>query len=129
MKAKWESKLLQGASQAVTASQTDQAVSEEWTPTNLDCERIVIAVKAADRSVTNAISWTLEMSPDGGITWVDAKASAVTISANGWSYMRLNPEVSADQAYLPLLPLLRVTVTSGASDSITITDVRVLQRG
>lgn len=124
---KWVSKLLQGAAQAVGASATDTAVSENWTPTYLDCERLLVAVKASSVTASTGITAMVEQSPDGGTTWADSKSAGVAISGNGWIYIRVNPQTSGDT--VPLAPLLRVTVTTGSGDAVTVDDVRVLFRG
>jgi len=42
--------------------------------------------------------------------------------------IRLNIQNSSDEAQLPLWPQVRVVVDSGASDSITISDIRMARR-
>ena len=57
--------------------------------------------------------------------WQPAKS--VSVSANGWAYIRLNVQNAADQAVLPLGDVARVVATTGVGSAIQIDDLLVVQ--
>lgn len=84
-------------------------------------------LKITSTGVTSATGITakLQTSTDETGTWVDSKTA--TIAANGDSYISLQTTRTADQQYLPLLPLIRVVVSTGAGDAVTISLVKFCQ--
>jgi hypothetical protein len=112
---------LQGLS-AIGASQTNAPISRKFPITAGGSKNIVvcISVSAASGTVTAKLRSSL-----GVGTPVDAKT--VSITGAGDFYIKLNNDVSGDQAYLPLLSLGEVVVTTGAASSVTVTAVQTLQ--
>ncbi len=53
--------------------------------------------------------------------------SVAAINAAALMHITLNVEVTADQPYMPLRPHGRVVATTGAGDSVTISDIRLIQ--
>ncbi len=128
-----KSYLLGGASQTVGASATDTPVSAPFNITarsSLEGLRVDLAVSSA--TATTGITAKLQHSYDGGTTWDDVDATiakvAVTTTASALRFsIPLNARDSTDSPVFPLRPLGRVVVSSGLSDTVTITDVRVTQ--
>lgn len=122
-----KSKLLNGANQAVIASQTNQAISSEFGITASGAKHLVVAIKTASTTVTNAITAKLQTAVQTGGTdsWQDSKT--VSITGNGWFFIKLMAETSADQTYLPLLARGRLVITTLAGDVTTVQAVEVLQ--
>lgn len=112
---------LQGLS-AIGASLTNAPISKKFPITAGGSKNIVvcISVSAASGTVTAKLRSSL-----GVGTPVDAKT--VSITGAGDFYIKLNNDVSGDQAYLPLLSLGEVVVTTGAASSVTVTAVQTLQ--
>ena len=112
---------LQGLS-AIGASLTNAPISKKFPITAGGSKNIVvcISVSAASGTVTAKLRSSL-----GVGTPVDAKTVAIT--GAGDFYIKLNNDVSGDQAYLPLLSLGEVVVTTGAASSVTVTAVQTLQ--
>ena len=85
-------------------------------------DSLVIKITAASVTAGAGITAKLQSAIDN--TFVDAKT--VSVTGNGDFYIKLNNAVSADQAFLPLLSVGRVVVTTGAGSALTITDVQVV---
>lgn len=111
---------------AVTQNTAITAISEPFNITGRGRERCRFSVQVSAATVAVAITITLQHSPDGGTTWVSTKTASMSSGA-GFTHITLNPEVAADQSHLPLLPLARLCITTGAGDSCTLTAVRVYQ--
>jgi hypothetical protein len=108
---------------AVLASQTKQVISEVERIGNGMALRVEVGAAAATTTVTNAITVILQTSM-GNDVWVDC--DTVSIDDNSEYYtILLNPNVAADQAFLPLGPLIRVVITTGVADITTIGYVMV----
>lgn len=112
---------LQGLS-AIGASQTNAPISKKFPITAGGSKNLVIciSVSAASGTVTAKLRTSL-----GVGTAVDSKT--VSITGAGDFYIKLNNDVSGDQAYLPLLSLGEVVVTTAAASSVTVTSVQTLQ--
>lgn len=103
---------------------TNLPASREFPITAGGSKNIVVKVTASGVTVAGSISAKLQSAI--GADWVDAKLA--TVAADGSVYIRMNIEVAADQAALPLLNKGRVVVTTtNAGDIVTISDVQVLQ--
>lgn len=107
---------------AIGASQTNAPISKKFPITAGGSKNLVIciSVSAASGTVTAKFRSSL-----GTGTSVDAKT--VSITAAGDYYIKFNSDVSGDQAYLPLLSLGEIVVTTGGASSVTVTSVQVLQ--
>ena len=121
-----KSVLLNGASQAVPASQTKQVVSKEFTITSGGALNMVIGLSVASVTETTALSAILQTKAAGGVdSWEDAKTVAIT--ANDDIYIKLLVERTADQTHLPLGSVGRIVVTTGSGDLVTVTAISVIQ--
>lgn len=107
---------------AIGASQTDAPISKKFPITAGGSKNIVICISASAASGT--VTAKLRTSLGTG-TAVDSKT--VTITGAGNFYIKLNNDVAGDQAYLPLLSLGEVVVTTAAASSVTVTSVQTLQ--
>jgi hypothetical protein len=85
-----------------------------------------------DATVGAAISAQLQASSDGGVSWAQVASKTVALTAavathtvktilfNGFA-------VAADVAVAPLPNLVRITLTTGAGDSIALTHIYITQ--
>jgi hypothetical protein len=116
-----EEKVIVGG--VVVPQSTTAAISQEFKLTSGASERLVIAV------VASAVSGgTVDLKLQTAINdqaWSDVKST--TIAASGVAYIRLLAEASGDQSVLPLLSKGRVVAVTGAGESITVSNVFVLQ--
>lgn len=128
----WTSKeiLLNNTEIAVGASETNTVISEVLRITG-DPRYLLVKVRApaADTTVTNAITVTLQTSSGvhattGAHTWETSKTLSINDSSDNY-YLRLLPDVSGDQSFLPLGPFIRLVITSGVSDTTDIESVVV----
>lgn len=124
--------LLDGASQAVGASATNQVVSQEFTLTGEGISRGVrIDIKCASVTDTTALLAKLQTSPVGGsgasYADVDATDLKADITADGWVSIAANSAWSNVADKFPLQAHARIVVTTGADDAVTVTDIVVTQ--
>ena len=112
---------LQGLS-AIPASQTNAPISKKFPVTAGGSKNLVICitVSAASGTVTGKLRTSL-----GSGTSVDSKTVSITGAGN--FYIKLNSDVAGDQAFLPLLSLGEVVVTTAVTSSVTVTSVQTLQ--
>lgn len=111
---------------AVGASATNTAVSQVFRIWDSGRKNLRIKVTAASVTAATGITAKLQHASGFDATFITTTKS-VTISGNGDFYLTLNVEVSGDQAEMPLMPLGRVTITTGAGDAATITSCKVMQ--
>lgn len=107
----------------VGASATNTPVSKEFPITAGGA--LNMAIKIVASAATVAVGITAKLQTAVGGDWVDSKTVAIVSTAP--AYIKLNVEVTADQTFLPLLNKGRVVITTGAGDSVTISEVDVLQ--
>jgi hypothetical protein len=113
---------------AIGASVTNQVVSEEHAITASGSLRLRVDIKASGVTSTTAISAKLQMAGGTG-TWADmagANASA-TITADGEYSITQLVERSADQPNMPIKSKIRVVVSTGVDDEVTIDSIYALQ--
>jgi hypothetical protein len=65
--------------------------------------------------------------PGTAITIPSFETKTATFTATGQYFIRFNNEVSGDQAFLPLLSLGEVILTTPAGVTVTVNSVQVLQ--
>lgn len=106
----------------IGASQTNVPISKKFPITAGGSKHLVvcITVSAASGTVTAKLRSSL-----GTGTAVDAKT--VSITGAGDFYIKLNNNVTADQAYLPLLSLGEVVITTAAASAVTVTGIQTIQ--
>ena len=119
--------LLNDTAVVIGASETDTPVTDKISITAADAtDGMIIDITASsvtDAGADSSIIAKLQSrySATGG--WEDSKT--VVIAGNDTYTIKLLPQVSGDQQYLPLRPEIRVVVSSGAGDAATISSVRV----
>lgn len=111
---------------AVGASATNTVVSQVFRIWDSGRRNLRIKVTAASGTYATGITAKLQHSSGLSDTFITTTKS-VTISANGDFYLTLNVEVAGDQAEMPLMPLGRVAITTGAGDAVTITSCKIMQ--
>lgn len=110
--------LLNGATQTVGASASNQVVSKIYRLQNQDSLYHRVDIKAG--AVTGAPVAKLQHTFNG-IDWFDAKTVVlVTGTTNTLTFM---PEVVGDQAYLPLRTEARIVVSSAGGEAASITSI------
>ena len=120
----WKSndELLGGASVAVGASETDTPVSEVFFVE--DPNSMLVELTCSGVTVTTGITAKLQESMDK-TNWSDKSATGqVAISANGRFFIRLSA-YNDSNSDMPLADALRVVVSSGAGDAVTVDSVKV----
>jgi len=109
---------------AVSGVVTNRVVSREPQLTADGSRNLVVQLKCSGVTVVGSISARIQSGI--GSQWEDAKS--VTISGNGYFYIKLLENAAGDQTYLPLLAKMRVVVTTtNAGDAVTFDEINVLQ--
>lgn len=111
--------------QAISGVVTNRLASlEGWPITAGGSLNMVIKIKVSAATVAGSITAKLQTAE--GDDWQDSKTVALT--APGVFYIKLQTSVTADQPFLPLLNKGRLVVTTtNAGDSVTISEVALLQ--
>ena len=115
--------LKDGENQVIGASETDTVISKTFRVT--DPRYIIVDVTAASVTASTGITVKLEDSSGDDVWNTKGAEGNVAIPTNGTFSIKLLIENTSDQAELPLRPLGRLTITTGASDAATITDLKV----
>ena len=116
--------LLNDTSVVIGAGETDTPVTGKISITAADAtDGMIIDITAGSTTVAAGITAKLQsrFSATGG--WEDSKT--VSITGDDTFTIKLLPQVTGDQQYIPLRPEIRVVVSSGAGDAATISSVRV----
>lgn len=113
-------------SQSVLASQTAQVVSREFAIRGRTRLRVDVVTSAAVTAAAQTAKLQTAVAKDGSGDWIWETVKSVSITTNAgykvWSLL-VNPEVAADQSFLPLAPRGRVVVTTGIGDTSTVVQV------
>lgn len=113
-----KSVLLNNASQAVTASQTNSVLSEVFSLSEADARQLVVDFNVSAITVVAAVTAKLQDSQDG-TNWFDKKTLALT--ATGWKTIKItDADATNDAQWLPLRHQARLVVTTGVGDSVTV---------
>lgn len=112
-----ERALLNETSVVIGASETNTVVSENVMIR--DGKHLLVEVTAASGTYVTGITLKVQDSVDG-TNWNDSKTAA--ISADGQVAIKIAPTTD-DAAHLPIRPLVRVVVSSGVGDAVTISKV------
>lgn len=111
------------ASNSIGASQSNVPVTKEFAIYSGGATEGMV-VEVVVTAVTDTTGITAKLQTGIGSRWVDVKS--VAIEATGSVYIRvINPQ---DEAVMPLLNKGRVVVSTGTGDSVTISEVNVLQQ-
>lgn len=111
--------------QTVGASQTNLAISRTFPISHAGSLNLLIALQLSAVTAGAGITAKLQSSATEE-DWLDG--NSVSVTGNGWFYIRMNVQVSADQAKLPLGNLGRVVLTTGAGSAATV-DAIYIQQG
>jgi hypothetical protein len=119
-------------STAVGASATDTPVSKAFIVSAYGGTRgIRLEVQVSAATSAAAITAKLQHAVTKDGTWNDvggtASVTVPTTAASTFYSIILNACDATDSPLFPLRPNGRVVVTTGAGDSVTVTDVRVIQ--
>ena len=125
--------LLGGSSLVVGASQTALPISKEFHVTAQGALNFRVDLVADTVTAGAGISWKLQTSSgvdkDGNRDWVDFGApTTVSIAAAGSTSLAGNvQDTTNDEAYLPLRPLGRIVITTGAGSAVTVERLSLMQ--
>ena len=114
------------ASVVIGASATDTQISEIVKLSDEDSMTFNVDITAASGTYAAGITAKLQDRASGSESWNDNKTAAIT--ADGLTTITLQANVSGDQSSLPLRPQVRVVVSTGSGDAVTITKVRISSR-
>lgn len=118
-------------STAVAASTTNAPISKVF-PISATGGNTGIRIEVLVSTATSAAAITAKLqhavSQSDPIAWSDVASVAVPTTASSTYYsIILNACDATDSPLFPLRPNGRVVVTTGVGDSVTVTDVRVIQ--
>lgn len=127
MKYPAESVLLNESNQVVGASATNSAVSREFPISAKGSLNILVGLKFASVTAGGGITAKLQSSILGNAEadWLDG--NTVSVTGNGWFYIRMNVQVTGDQAKLPLADVGRLVLTTGVGSAATVTEAYICQ--
>ena len=119
--------LLNESYQVLGAAVTAQPVTKEFRISHAGSLNLLIGIKCSSVTAGAGISAKLQSSFYGQAQadWIDG--NSVSITGNGWFYIRMNVQASGDQSKMPLADAGRVVVTTGAGSVVTVSEVLVLQ--
>lgn len=122
-----ESVLLNESSQIVGAAATNSPISREFPISFNGSLNILVGIKCESVTAGAGITAKLQSSILGGADadWLDG--NSVSVTGNGWFYIRMNIQVSADQAKLPLADVGRLVLTTGAGSAATVSEAYICQ--
>lgn len=103
------------------------AASDSFRISHSGSLNILIGLKCSSVTAGAGITAKLQTSILGGADadWIDG--NSVSITGNGWFYIRMNIQASGDQSKLPLGDVGQILLTTGAGSAVTVTELVVLQ--
>ena len=111
----------------VGSSETNTVVSKLFAISHEGSRNLRLKVTAANVTAGAGVTLKLQHASGDADTFITTTKST-SITGNGDFYLTLNVEVSGDQAELPLMPLARAVITTGAGGATAkITSVNVVQ--
>ena len=127
MKYPAESVLLNETSRLVGAAATNSPISREFPISAKGSLNLLVGIKCESVTVGGGITAKLQSSILGNsdADWLDG--NTVSITGNGWFYIRMNVQVTGDQAKLPLADVGRLVLTTGAGSAATVSKAYICQ--
>jgi len=128
-----ENMLLKSGGVTLGASVTAEQVSKLFHITAQGALNLRVDVVCDTVTAGAGITWKLQTSSgvnkDGAQDWQDFGApTTVNVAAAGSTSLALNvQDVTNDEAYLPLRPLARIVMTTGAGSKVTVERISVMQ--
>jgi hypothetical protein len=118
---------LKSQSPVVVGASVTVPASEEFRISHAGSLNLLVGIQCASVTAGAGITAKVQSSFYGqaGADWQDG--NSVSITGNGWFYIRMNVQTSGDQAKLPLADVGRIVVTTGAGSAVTVSTVEVLQ--
>lgn len=107
----------------IGASQTDSPISDIISLSAGGALNLVIAINVSAITVGAGVTAKLQ----SGINGVFVDSKTLSLTTTGYAFIKLQANLIADQAYLPLLASAKVVVTTGAGSSVTVSGVYILQ--
>lgn len=118
--------VLRGESQSIIASQTAQAISDNFGIPWEFSTNYIVAILVTSSTVTNSIVAKLQTRLSSEAAWRDSKTVAITTGASNTTFhITLLDAVAGDQALLPLMPQGRIVITTGVGDECVIAKIWV----
>lgn len=117
---------------AVPASQTDLSMTENGLMLHGEGARLLVIIKVSS-FVTSTGSHKFSIwsggfrAQDGTVTYRATADKETAINANGVFEIRMNQEDAGDLAKMPMGPYIKVTVTTGAGDTMTVEAIKIIE--
>lgn len=115
--------LLNNTNQVIGASETNTVVSEVIRIH--DPSRLIMSIVAESGTYAAGITAKIQDSYDKKTWFTKGSGGNVALTSDTTFDINLLETVAGDQAELPLKPYVRVVVTSGAGDAVTISSIWV----
>jgi len=112
---------LKQANATVGASETNLAISENFSITAGGSKHLVVSIECSGVTVAVGITAKLQSATNAGSSFEDAKTVAIT--GNDTFYIKFDKDVDTDL----LLSVGRVVITTGAGDAVTIDALNIIQ--
>jgi len=106
------------------ASLTNNPVGQPFRVSHAGSLNVLIGIECSGVTAGAGITAKLQSSLTGS-DWLDG--NSVSVTGNGWFYIRMNVQASGDQAKLPLGDVGRLVLTTGAGSAITVVSAYVSQ--
>ena len=112
------------AQSAFGASLTNSQAGNSFRVSHSGSLNFLLGIKCSGVTAGAGITAKLQSSLTG-VDWLDG--NSVSVTADGWFYIRMNVQTSGDQAKLPLGDVARLVLTTGAGSSVTVDSIYVCQ--
>jgi hypothetical protein len=113
-----------GAPVSVAASQTNSVVSEVVQLSTTTARALVVELNLSAITVAAAVTAKIQHSMDG-TTFADVGTPGnLALTTTGLKYIDLLDTLAADAAVMPVRPYMRVVITTGAGDSVTVSNIK-----
>ena len=117
---------LLGAAKIVGASQSNVDLGTSGLSAS-GCKSLRVHIKAEDVTLTTGITVRIQQLIFDTYVNLASANSSVAITADGSYVLRMDNIRSADQADMPLAKQIRLVVSTGTGDAVTISKVELFQ--
>jgi hypothetical protein len=121
----WVNKRI-GKGKILAAPQVETAITTVYDTTFNGSLYHVVEIKVFNVTINSGITAMLQSATNENGPWKNAKS--VPILGDGVFYITLLATKESDQQYLPLLPKARVVMTTGAGDTVSVSEVTIVQQ-
>lgn len=119
----WSPKDIKNSNSTLSASLSAAQVGNSFSISAGGASKaLLVAIKCSGTAGTI----TFQLQHSLGVDWVNVTGKTAT-GIDGWAYIKLHSDVTADAALMPLLDVGRIVVTTDGSGAGTIQEMKVLQ--